>query len=98
MRVYFKDTDLEAILRGINQELTQSSLKKMIGFTIEGSFVVLTISKLGKSYIKLSSQSFEKGLLFQVAEEHVLPHHQVLRPMVMGQLEKVLTKAGAEIR
>ena len=83
VRVFFKGTDRVLILDAINQRLRHSKLAGMIAFDLEGDMVLLTIKKLGKSTIYLSSERERDGLLFRVAREDVRAHHQVLRPLVL---------------
>ena len=95
---FFKGTDRVLILDAINQRLRHSKLAGMIAFDLEGDMVLLTIKKLGKSTIYLSSERERDGLLFRVAREDVRAHHQVLRPLVLKELESVLQGAGGTLR
>ena len=96
MQVQFADKDVKQILERVQKNLEENSLRKLVRFSLEGENLVLIVSKLGKSYVTLSSEdSQEGGLIFSVSHEKILPHHKVLKPMVIGELKKVLVKSGA---
>jgi hypothetical protein len=97
MQIQFPDHDPQVILSKLEEAMGGRQLAKMVHFDMNGSELVVTISKLGTSTLHFACDKTPKGCHFALSKEKIALAHRPLKGEVTEKIMKVIEKAGGQI-
>ncbi len=94
MNIQFQDKDPEVVLSKLKEAMGGRELSKMVNFSLAGSEMIVTISKLGTSTLHFQYSQNVSGSHFTLSKEKIALAHRPLKGEVTAKIIKVIEKAG----
>ena len=94
MNLSFAGDDPEKILTDINAALEGRELGKMVNITLEGSDLVVIISRLGKSEIRFDGKKAGGKIEYALSKEKIAFAHRPFKDEVIAKIRKIVESCG----
>lgn len=89
-------TSISQFVKSVEEALTGRDLGEIVSFKLNGTELIVTFSKLGKSELKYAVENINDGFKAKLLTEKIALTHRPLKAEITARLARVMEKQGAQ--